>query len=449
MAIPSSDFCDRIASSLIESRGQSGSEKVFYPKESSMMISRTSLVALILLSGLSRIVFAADEETERSWPNWMGPNRDGISHETGWKTTWPEEGLPIAWSREIGIGFSSIAIADDRLLTMGHEDGSEIVWCLDARTGDVLWTHPYPSELNDNLHEGGPGATPTIDGDRVYTLGKEGQLYCLELETGKVLWNVMLKSDLQVPTPEWGFSSSPVIAGSQVLVEGGRLVAYDKIMGTKNWETRTHEAGYGSAALFREDSDIPLVVTLDCEGLRITELMTGEPVAFKPWSSPFRTNATTPIVRGNQIFISTAYNIGCGLFEFDPESRKLKEIYANREMRNHFNNSILLDGYLYGFDGNSNLGRVVQLTCMKFDTGEVAWKQRGMGCGSLMIVDGKLLILSETGNLILAKATAEGFAELARSPVLTGRCWTVPILLNKHVYCRNAAGKLVCVSLVQ
>ena len=106
-----------------------------------------------------------------------------------------------------------------------------------------------------------------------------------------------------------------------------------------------------------------------------------------------------------------------------------------------------MDGYLYGFDGNSNQGRVVQLTCMKFDTGEVKWKQRGLGCGSLMIADGKLLILSEDGILILAKATAIGYEELARSPFLTGRCWTVPVLFNKRVYGRNAAGNLVCVEL--
>jgi len=414
-----------------------------------MIAFRQGFFALMALVCAVGFIFAVEGDVKNSWPNWMGPHRDGISHETDFKTTWPEEGLPIAWSREIGIGFSSIAIADERLFTMGHVEGEEIVWCLNARTGDELWTHRYPCELNDNLHEGGPGSTPTIDQDRVYTLGKEGQLYCLQRESGEVLWNVMLKSDLKVPNPEWGFSSSPVIVGNQVIIEGGRVVSYDKITGQKNWETKPHEAGYGSAALFRGDTENPMVATLDCAGLRITELMTGEPVAFKSWPSPFRTNATTPIIQGNLIFISTAYNVGCGLFEFDAETRTLKEIYTNREMRNHFNNSILLDGYLYGFDGNSNLGRVVQLTCMKFATGEVAWKQRGMGCGSLMIVDGKLLILSENGTLILAEASPEGFEELARSSLLSGRCWTVPVFVNKRVYCRNAAGNLVSVDLAR
>ncbi|WP_373653044.1 PQQ-binding-like beta-propeller repeat protein [Schlesneria sp. DSM 10557] len=412
-----------------------------------MFYSRLALCALISVSFLAPAVLNAESEIQPSWPNWMGPNRDGISHETGWKTEWPDEGLPVNWSREIGIGFSSVSIAQGRLLTMGHVEGEEIVWCLDANTGEELWTHRYPCELNNNLHEGGPGATPTIDGERVYTLGKSGQLYCLNLKSGEVHWSVMLQDDLKVPNPEWGFSSSAVIEGNQVILEGGRVVSYDKITGAKNWETKPHEAGYGSAAVFRRDTETPLVATLDCAGLRITELMTGKAVAFKSWSSPFRTNATTPIIQGDLISISTAYNVGCGLFEWDAESSSLKEIYTNKEMRNHFNNSILLDGYLYGFDGNSNQGRVVQLTCMKFDTGKVAWKQRGMGCGSLMIVDGKLLILSESGTLILAKANPDGFEELAQSPMLTGRCWTVPVFLNKKVYGRNAAGKLVCLDL--
>ena len=331
-----------------------------------------SIVSLLVFC-FATFSAAAEPAPPTSWPN-----RDGISAETGWKSTWPGDELPVAWSHQIGIGFSSISIAGGRLFTMGHVDGDEIVWCLDAKTGDKLWTHRYPCALNDNLHEGGPGATPTIDGEHVYTLGKEGQLYCLNVETGKVVWEIQLQKDLNVGVPEWGFSSSPE-------------------------------------------------------------------VAFQSWPSPFRTNSTTPIVEGDQIFISTAYNVGCGLFKFDGQS--LKEIYANKEMRNHFNNSILLDGNLYGFDGNSNLGRVVQLTCMNLQTGKVAWKQRGMGCGSLMIADGKLLILSENGKLTLAKAKPDGFEELASSPFLTGRCWTVPVLFEKRVYGRNAAGKIVCVKL--
>ena len=391
------------------------------------------------------MVFTAGASAaERSWPQWMGPNHDGISHERGWSPDWPESGLPEVWTKEIGIGFSSIAIAGDRLLTMGHVDGTEFVYCLDVDTGREIWSHGYVCQLVNNLHEGGPGATPTIEGDRVYTLGREGQLFCFDLASGEILWQKLLQGDLEVSLPEWGFTSSAYILGDQLILEAGRVVSYDKRTGEKNWQTDKHQAGYGSAAVFEHGGET-LLATLDCDALRVIRASDGAALGSFPWKSPFRTNSTTPIVVGDEISISTGYNVGCGLFRWT--GSELEKLYSNREMRNHFNNSILLEGHLYGFDGNSNLGRVVQLTCMNWETGEVAWKERGFGCGSLMIADGKLLILSESGDLVLATATPDGYQELARSEFLTGRCWTVPVLLDGRIYGRNAAGTLKVVAL--
>ena len=396
-----------------------------------------SVIAWLLLVALGS---AAD----RSWPCWMGSQHDGISTETGWTTNWPEEGLPEVWQREIGIGFSSISIAHGRLFTMGHIDGREFVYCLDVNTGKTLWTYDYPCELVNNLHDGGPGATPTIDGEFVYTVGREGQLFCFREETGELIWKKMLQEDLDVPMPEWGFTSSAYILGDQLILEAGRVVSYDKRTGSRNWQTSTHQAGYGSAALLH-DGKRQLLATLDCDALRITDASKGKELASAAWESPFRTNSTTPIVHGNLIYISAGYNVGCGLFRWT--GSELEQVYANREMRNHFNNSILYKGHLYGFDGNSNLGRVVQLKCMNLETGNVTWEQRGLGCGSLMIADGKLILLGEKGELVVAKASPESYQELARSPFLTGRCWTVPVLLNGRVYGRNAAGTLRAVAL--
>ncbi len=380
---------------------------------------------------------------ERSWPQWMGPNHDGISTETNWSTDWPTSGLPVAWKREIGIGFSSISIDDGRLFTMGHVDGEEYVYCMSEQNGEILWSHKYPCQLVDNLHEGGPGSTPTIHEGLVYTVGREGQLFCFEAETGKIIWQKDLQKDLDVILPEWGFTSSAYVYKDQILLEAGRVVSYHKLTGEKKWQSSQHTAGYGSAALMKEDEQ-SYIVTLDCDALRVYAADSGQEIAQTPWESPFRTNSTTPIVQGNLIYISAGYNVGCALYRWTGSD--LEQVYKNRGMRNHFNNSILLDGNLYGFDGNSNLGRVVQLTCMNMKTGEIAWKQRGMGCGSLMIVDGKLLALSEDGDLILAKATPDSFQEIARVPFLSGRCWTVPIFLNGRIYGRNASGTLVAVN---
>lgn len=381
-----------------------------FPKLSGNGLQRIVLPPALWFSCL--IAIQADD-----WPNWSGAYHDGISRETDFSDTWPKEGLPIEWTREIGTGFSSMSVAGQRLFAMGHEDGAETVWCLNCQNGEVIWTHEYPGELIPNLHEGGPCSTPTIDGDRVYTVGKEGQLYCLNVSDGKVLWEKKLQQELDVKLPEWGFSSSPRILGNQLILEAGRVVSFDKLNGDILWQTEIHEAGYGSAAVFQHGGKT-LIATLDCEGLRIVDATDGQQVAFTEWKSPYRTNASTPIVVGDQIFVSTGYKVGCGLFQLQGESLVL--VYKNTEMRNHFNNSILLDGWLYGFDGDSHLGRLVTLNCINFTTGELAWKQRGLGCGSLLITDSKLLVLTENGDLVLAKASSESYTETARSEFIEG-----------------------------
>ncbi len=381
---------------------------------------------------------------QSKWPCWMGNKHDGISEESGWSTLWPEGGLREVWRAEVGIGFSSVSIADGRLFTMGHTEGVETVYCLDALTGKTVWNHDYPSALVDNLYEGGPGSTPTIDGDHVYTLGKEGQLICFRRTGGEIVWQRQLQEDLGVELPEWGFNSSPFILGDQLILEGGRVVSYEKLSGEILWKTEKHTAGYGSAALLTREQQ-RRIATLDSDAVRIIDPTDGRELDSFPWTSPFRTNSTTPIVHGDTIFVSTGYQVGCGLFRLVDD--KLELLYDNRDMRNHFNNSILYDGLLYGFDGNSNFGRVVNLVCMRHDTGEVQWKKSGLGCGSLMIADGKLVILSDDGDLVIAKTNTMEFEEIARATILDGRCWTVPVLLGGHVYARNAAGNLVCVKL--
>lgn len=378
------------------------------------------------------------------WPNWMGPNLDGISKETGWSEKWPDDGLPVVWKKQIGIGFSSVSISDGLLYSMGHTEGKETVWCLNAKTGKEIWSYSYDAELNANLYEGGPGATPTVHGGRVYTLSIDGRLLALNCRTGEVQWEQNLQQELGVDLHEWGFDASPLILRDQLILQGGRIVSFDKSTGRLIWKSEKHQAGYGSVRAFQHQGKV-LLAHLDCDGLRISDADNGAQIAFTPWKSPYRTNSTTPIVVDDRVYISSGYNVGCGLFRLN--GQELEQIYASKRMRNHFNNSILYNGCLYGFDGNSNLGRVVTLTCMKFDTGEVMWKHRGLGCGSLMIANGRLLILSEKGDLLLAEAQPNEFRELARSEFLTGRCWTVPVLLDGCVYGRNASGALTCVSL--
>lgn len=394
-------------------------------------------------------LFCVGGAVHADWPQWMGPNLDGIIAKADFNTEWATKPPEQLWTQEIGIGFSSVSIVDNRLYTMGNTSGTEAVYCFDALSGKEIWRHSYPCQLVAVLYEGGPGCTPTVDGDRVYVTGKEGQLKCLDCSTGNIIWEVNLQSELGVVLPEWGFNASPMISGDKLYVEVGRLACFEKSTGKLIWQTEKHNSGYGSVRQMKF-GDQELLVTLDCDGLRFNQLADGKQLAFEKWKSPFRTNSTTPIIHKDTVFVSTGYNVGCGLFRLsksDDGSLALNEVYANREMRNHFNNSILLNGNIYGFDGNSNLGRVVQLKCIDHLTGELKWTQRGFGCGSLMVAGDNLLILSDDGRLALAKASPEKFELLGEVSILNGRCWTVPVIQESRVYARNARGKLVCFEL--
>jgi len=378
------------------------------------------------------------------WPHWLGPNYDGISPETNWRADWSKQPPAVLWRKNVGIGYSSVSAADGRLYTMGHQKGNETVFCLDAVTGEIIWQHTYPAKLIDHLNAGGPGATPTIDGDFLYTNSRDGRLICFEIKTGKVVWEKELTKAYDMDIPEWGFTCSPLIRGEKLLIEAGHLVALEKQTGKEIWKSKPYMPGYGTPAAFENEGTAYLAI-LNNECLSIARETDGQEIAAFAWPSPYDTNSTTPIIEGNTIFISTGYGKGCGLLEF--KNQQLKARYTNRDLKNHFNNSVLYQDHLYGMDGNSNLGRIVRLTCLDHETGKVKWRQSGFGCGSLLIADGKLIILSDKGTLVTAQASADSYQEISRFKVLDHQCWTVPVLCGGRLYCRDSAGNLACVDL--
>ena len=377
------------------------------------------------------------------WPNWRGPHFDGISREKNWRKSWKEKPT-ILWEKQVGIGYSGVAVADGRAYTLGHKDGQETVFCLNAKTGKELWHKKYESELVDNLNAGGPGATPTIDGDFVYTNSRGGHVYCFNAKSGNVVWKIDLRKELGLELPEWGFTCSPLIYNDWLILDANRVLALNKKTGQRIWASDEHEPGYGTPTVFKHEGEM-MLATLNCDGVKIVRAKNGSTVATFDWDSPFATNSTTPIVVGDKIYISTGYGRGCVLLKL--ADGKLTPIYQNRKMKNHFNNSVLYKGKLYGFDGNSNLGRVVKVTCMDFETGNVEWIQRGFGCGSLLVADDKLILLSDRGVLATAEATHKEFKEISRAKILNGECWTVPVLAGGLLYCRDSDGHLVCVDL--
>jgi outer membrane protein assembly factor BamB len=379
------------------------------------------------------------------WPNWRGPQHNGISSETGWADTWRDDGPKQLWKATVGTGFSSISIAKGRLYTMGHRGGDDTIYCLDPNTGDEIWKYSYPCKLVDNLHEGGPAATPTVDDDRVYTVSKEGQLFCFDAAKDDVLWSVKLQDLLGVEMPAWGFSCSPRVLGELLIVEAGRTCALNRKTGKLVWKTDEYRPGYGSPAIMRR-GDEDLVVVLNNDYLLVVNAADGKEIAKQKWETDFATSSTTPIIDGNTIFISTGYNEGCAQFRLNTDNT-LERNYQNKNMSNHMANCVLYESYLYGIDGNSHARRTCELVCMDAVTGAVKWKERGLGCGSLMMADGKLIVLSDEGELVIAPASPDGFKPTAKARVIEGKCWTVPVLSHGRVYCRNADGDVVCVDL--
>lgn len=412
-----------------------------------MNITRTFGVAgfliILALSMTMSVVAQAEPYQTVDWPHWLGPNYNGISPETGWQAKWDAGGPPIAWRANIGIGFSSVAVVGGKLYAIGYDDGHEIVHCFDAASGQVIWSQKYPGEKVDNMHEGGPGATPTVADGTVYTVGKQGQLHAFDADDGKVVWS----SDLRKLTgrdrvPPWGYTGSAVVLGDTVYYQAGQTLAMDRLTGKVKWMSTEYEPSYGTPQPFDSNGRQALAV-LNTWGLVLLDAATGRELSKYPWQTRFSTNATTPIVHDGQVFLSTGYKRGCTLVNIRPG--RCEKVYENKDMSNHLNNSILLNGQLYGFDGNTHRNRLGELVCMNWSDGTVRWKQRGFGVGSLIISDGKMIILSDAGELITAEATPAGYREISRAKVLDGKCWISPVLSGGRIYCHNAAGELVCV----
>lgn len=369
------------------------------------------------------------------WPAWRGPQRNGISAEKFSVAHWPPTGPKVLWKTNVGVGCATVSVARDRVYAMGNRNDNDIVWCLDAATGKVLWKHQYPESLDASLYEGGVNATPTVDGDRVYTLSRNGYLFCLNAETGAVIWRKHLLSHFGVPTPKWeggkegwGHAGSPLVHGDLLLLNG---LAVRKTTGDLAWKSDDPPAYSSPIVAFTN-----IVLVFHANGLSLREVATGKLIARHEWITRYNVNAATPIVEGDKIFISSGYNRGATLLQF--RDGTLTPLWETKKMRNQLATSILWEGHLYGI--NEDI-----FTCMEFLTGEVKWTGgEGIRKGSLILADGKLIILGETGTLVIAEALPEAYKELARVKVLDGHCWSLPVLANGRLYCKTIPGDLVC-----
>ncbi len=399
-----------------------------------LAVNLTHLLALsLLVAAPPRPVTAGD------WPNLRGPDHNGMSTESGWKSTGE---LPVAWKAEVGLGHSALVVAGGRAYTLGH-DGKEAdtLWCFDAETGAVAWKHTYPHPLDDLYFPGGTTGTPTVDGDVVYSLARRGQLFCLDAATGKVRWQKHLGDDLGFKMPDWGFTGAPRVHGDLILLTAGEAgLALKKADGSVAWQSDAKGvAGYSAPHLFTRD-DRELALFSNKDGYTCVDPANGEALWFYKHKTRYGVNATEPIVAGNRLLIATGYGKGAALLEWDGTGEPT-ELWRTRDLLNQMNPSLLIDGHLYaihGDEGKDGTG----LKCVELASGETRWLDESVGHGALTAADGKLIVLTEGGELRIGPASPEGFEPELRQPVLAPKCWTVPVLANGRIHCRNSQGEV-------
>jgi outer membrane protein assembly factor BamB len=337
------------------------------------------------------------------------------------------------WSAQVGDGFSAVAVANGRLYTMGNRNNRDIVTCLDAKTGRQIWTYSYACGAGDY---NGPRATPVVDGTVVYSFSREGHAVALSAADGKLIWNRDLVRLAGATPPRWGFAGSPLVdsgriiynaAGGGIALDGGGRVAW-KSGGT---------AGYATPVPFTAGNRRGVAIFSE-GGLVAVDPTSGRRLWHHPWDTQFGVNAADPVFAGDTVFISSNYNRGGALLRIG--GARPAVLWENRNMRNHFSASVRVGGYIYGNDENT-------LKCIDARSGEERWRNRGIGKGGLIAADGKLLVLTERGELTVVQATPQRYVELASAQVLQGRCWTHPVLANGLVYCRSHEGRLVCLDL--
>ena len=379
--------------------------------------------------------------TGEDWHRWRGPNADGISNESDWSSQWPDGKPKIAWTRSVGTGYSSIVVSGNSAFTIGHVDDQDVIVSLSIADGREVWRHGYDAPLDDRDFEGGPTSTPTIDGDRVYVLSRGGDLFCLRCATGDLIWHRQIAEAAEVRLPGWGFSASPLVVGDQLLVNIGESgAAVNKHNGELLWSSADREAGYASPVLI-ENSKPTTAIFASSRAYVGVDIATGEKRWSERWLTSFNCNAADPILHGDRMFLSSGYNRGSALYKFVDGQPEL--VWKSKEMQNQLHTSILYQNHLYGIDGDMDAG--ARLKCLDWETGEVVWSVDDLSPGGLSIADGKLILITQSGELIIAPATPDGWHPLARVRVLEGKCQTVPILSGGRIYVRSIQGDVACV----
>jgi outer membrane protein assembly factor BamB len=390
------------------------------------------------------------------WPQWLGPRRDGTSLEKGLLATFPKDGPTVVWHRNVGEGYSGPVIVGERLILFHRVGDEEVVECLNAATGKEIWKFTYPTSYSDALGKGdGPRSTPLITGDKVVTLGAEGTLHCLTFENGKKIWSRSLTKEYKTPLGYFGVGTSPVVEQNLVLINvGGKnagtgIVAFDLDNGKEAWRATDDPPSYSSPVVCTV-GDKRLAVFFTRTGAVVLNPKSGDVLYKQKWRARIdaSVNAATPLIIGDQAFFSASYDTGALLLKLKADGAE--EVWTDEKiMSNQYNTCVYHDGHIYGFDGRQDSPVPPTLRCVDLKTRKIRWQKEEFGNGTMVLADGRLIILTEKGELCLVQATPEAFRETARFRLLTASPSRAQIALSGgRLYARDQK-KQVCVNLAK
>lgn len=376
---------------------------------------------------------------EPDWPDFRGPQRDGVVHQVSLRKDWSEHPPRLIWRHPVGPAWSSFTVEGHRAFTQEQHGALEAVVCYDFATGGPLWSHTDPARFDESPSGEGPRSTPTLYDGRVYALGATGILNCLDLESGNLIWTKDIMKDNDAKPREWGVSCSPLVFDEVVVVnpggpKGRGVVAYNRRTGERAWSAGNSPASFASPQLAVLDGQRQILI-FDGDGLAGHDALRGKELWRFEWHNLQRINVVQPVVLDEQqVFIGTGYGKGSAVVRvtFGEVAWSCEPVWTTRELKPKFNGVVLRDEFLYGLDEGI-------LTCLDARTGERKWKHGRYRYGQVLLVEDTLLVQSESGELVLVDASPEGHLEFGRFQALEGTCWNEPVLCKGRLLVRSNA----------
>ena len=409
-------------------------------------------------STIATAFLAASVAGAADWPHYRGPNLDGSTSETI-ATKWPAGGPKALWKVPAIDGFSSLTVSGGQAFTlvMREVDGGpqEVCVALDANTGKEQWMAPLgPLKLGDGGQAGakgndggdGPRSTPTVSDGKVYVMSAKLVLSCFDAKSGKVVWHKDLVKDFAGRNISWQNAASPLVEGSLVYVAGGgagqSILAFNKQTGAVAWKAHDEKITH-STPVAATIHGVRQLIFFCQSGLVSVDAKDG----MLLWKRPFKfavSTAMTPIVAGDLVFCSAGYGVGGGAARITKaaDGWKAEETWfiagngKDESVANHWSTPVYKDGHLYGMFQFKEYGSGA-LKCVELATGKVKWSKPGFGPGNLILLGNQVLALSDAGELVVADATPAAYKEVSRAKVVSGKCWSTPVVSNGRVYVRS------------